>query len=130
MTTLDSTDKIVVKVSPPGLEPVRNRDMLRQSRAQKALAGSPVPVPPVIAEDGGAPPEIPPYFAMEMVPGECVELAFLPPDSPRSPGEPPAGGQCRRQRHFGDPGRRGHGVGQRRNRRLGDCGLHLSIPSR
>jgi aminoglycoside phosphotransferase (APT) family kinase protein len=82
-TTLDGTDKIVVKVSPPGLDPVRNRDMLRQARAQKALAGTGVPVPKVLAEDGGDPPEVPPYFVMEMVPGECIELNFLPPDDPR-----------------------------------------------
>ncbi len=76
---MDGGDKIVVKVSPPGLDPVRNRDMLRQARVHKALEGSPVPVPTVLATDAGDPPDVPPFFVMEFVPGECVELAFLAP---------------------------------------------------
>jgi DNA-binding response OmpR family regulator len=34
----DEPDKVVVKVAPAGLEPVRNRDVLRQARVLRALA--------------------------------------------------------------------------------------------
>jgi aminoglycoside phosphotransferase (APT) family kinase protein len=66
--------KIVVKVAPAGLAPVRNRDMLRQSRVLKALADAPgVAVPRVLFEDAGAPVEVPPLFAMTFVPGSSFE---------------------------------------------------------
>lgn len=66
--------EVVLKAAPPGLEPVRNRDVLRQSRLFRALDGQPgVLVPKSLFEDAGDPPEIPPFFAMNMVPGECVE---------------------------------------------------------
>ena len=32
---------VVLKVSPPGLAPVRNRDVLRQARLQQAVQGGP-----------------------------------------------------------------------------------------
>ncbi|ROO87930.1 aminoglycoside phosphotransferase (APT) family kinase protein [Actinocorallia herbida] len=65
---------VVLKVAPPGLAPVRNRDVLRQSRVMWALHGRPgVRVPRVLFEDAGEPPEIPPFHAMSLVPGECVE---------------------------------------------------------
>src|SRR6202000_1381059 len=42
-TTLRGTGeaerRVVVKVAPPGLEPVRNRDVLRQARVMAALEG-------------------------------------------------------------------------------------------
>ena len=82
-TVVDTGDKVVAKVCPPGLAPTRNRDMLRQARAQRALQGSPVPAPAVLAEDAGAPPEVPPFFVMPLEPGECVELAYLPPEQQR-----------------------------------------------
>ncbi len=66
--------EVVVKSCVPGLEPVRNRDMLRQSRLHKALAGTAVPVPRVLAEDPGQPPEVAPFYVMERVAGECVEV--------------------------------------------------------
>jgi len=75
-------DRIVVKVAPPGLEPVRNRDVLRQARLQRALSrpGGGSPVPPVLFEDAGAPLEVPPFMAMELLPGECVEPALAAPE--------------------------------------------------
>lgn len=59
-TTVDDVP-VVLKVCPPGLEPVRNRDMLRQARAQKALQGTPVRTAQVLAEDAGEPPDVPPF---------------------------------------------------------------------
>jgi aminoglycoside phosphotransferase (APT) family kinase protein len=70
--------EIVLKSGVPGLEPVRNRDMLRQAKVHKALESSKVPVPRVLAEDSGEPPEVPPFFVMERCPGECVEVTLSP----------------------------------------------------
>lgn len=78
--------KVVLKVAPAGLEPVKNRDVLRQARVQRALSGTGVPVPRVLAEDPGRPPEVPPFFIMSFEEGECIEPNSLPPDS-----APPAG---------------------------------------
>ncbi|MFJ8019394.1 phosphotransferase family protein [Streptomyces sp. NPDC096311] len=65
---------LVLKVAPPGLPPVRNRDVLRQARVMRALAGSPgVVVPPVLFEDAGDGVDVPPFLAMGFVPGECAE---------------------------------------------------------
>jgi aminoglycoside phosphotransferase (APT) family kinase protein len=70
---------VVLKVTPPGLAPVRNRDVLRQGRIMQALAGRPgVRVPQVLFHDEGAPPRTPPFVAMELVPGECVEPILVP----------------------------------------------------
>jgi aminoglycoside phosphotransferase (APT) family kinase protein len=77
-TVIGSGQEVVVKSCVPGLEPVRNRDMLRQSRLHKALAGTAVPVPRVLAEDPGAPPEVAPFYVMERVPGDCIEVAMAP----------------------------------------------------
>ncbi len=63
---------VVVKVAPPGVEPVAHRDVLRQSRIIKALAASQVPVPQVLWEDAGSPP----LFVMSHVDGDCVEPLF------------------------------------------------------
>ena len=49
----------------------------------RALAGSPgVRVPTVYFEDDGAPPEVSPFHAMNIVPGECLEpiLSEVPPE--------------------------------------------------
>ena len=65
---------VVLKVAPPGLAPVRNRDVLRQARLQRAVQGGPRPLAPdVLFSDAGQPPEVPPFMAMNLVPGECVE---------------------------------------------------------
>ena len=63
-------EPIVIKLAPPGLEPVRNRDVLRQARVLKALASAPgVRVPAVLFED----PAAPPLFAMDFVAGQSYE---------------------------------------------------------
>jgi aminoglycoside phosphotransferase (APT) family kinase protein len=78
---------VVLKVAPPGLPPVRNRDVLRQARLQKAVQGARRPLAPdVLFSDQGEPPEVPPFMAMNLVPGECVE-PVLSDDAER----PPAG---------------------------------------
>jgi aminoglycoside phosphotransferase (APT) family kinase protein len=67
-------DRIIVKVAPSGLPPVRNRDVLRQARLLRALASVPgVAVPSVLFESPGDPPDVPPFFAMSFVPGEIKE---------------------------------------------------------
>jgi aminoglycoside phosphotransferase (APT) family kinase protein len=74
---------VVVKVAPPGLEPVRNRDVLRQARVMKALHGRHgVRVPEVLAQDGGSPP----FFVMEFVPGDAYEPKWDASAAPPSPG--------------------------------------------
>jgi aminoglycoside phosphotransferase (APT) family kinase protein len=71
--------RVVLKVAPPGLPPVRNRDVLRQGRLMAALYGRPgVPVPPFLFQDAGAPP----FIAMGLVPGECVEPVLAEPRDP------------------------------------------------
>lgn len=71
---------VVLKVAPPGLPPVRNRDVLRQARLQKALqqkareqGGQRTLAPDVLFSDPGDPPDVPPFMAMNLVPGQCVE---------------------------------------------------------
>jgi aminoglycoside phosphotransferase (APT) family kinase protein len=67
---------VVIKVAPPGVEPAAHRDVLRQASIIKALAGTRVPVPEVLWEDGGDPPDAPPLFVMSRVGGESVEPLF------------------------------------------------------
>ncbi len=67
---------VVIKVAPPGVEPVAHRDVLRQARAIKALGATQVPVPEVLWEDRGDPPHVPPMFVMSRVDGDCVEPLF------------------------------------------------------
>jgi len=67
---------VVVKVAPAGLEPVRNRDVLRQARAMKALRAAGVAVPEVLLEDAGAPPDVPPLLVMGFVFGTSLEPLF------------------------------------------------------
>lgn len=72
--TTDADVRVVVKVAPPGLAPVRNRDVLRQARLLAALADAAgVSVPAVLGSDGGAPPEVPPLFVMSFADGESYE---------------------------------------------------------
>jgi aminoglycoside phosphotransferase (APT) family kinase protein len=74
LETPSAQQPVVVKVAPPGLAPVRNRDVLRQARVLRALAGlDGFPVPAVLFEDAGEPPEVPPLFVMELRPGESYE---------------------------------------------------------
>ncbi|OBH03604.1 MULTISPECIES: phosphotransferase family protein [unclassified Mycobacterium] len=67
---------VVIKVAPPGVEPVAHRDVLRQARIMKALAGTRVPVPEVVWQDPGDPPDTPPLFVMSHASGQCVEPLF------------------------------------------------------
>jgi aminoglycoside phosphotransferase (APT) family kinase protein len=63
---------VVVKVAPPGHEPVGHRDVLRQARILRALGPTDVPVPEVLVEDA----ESPPLFVMSLVAGESFEPLF------------------------------------------------------
>ncbi len=73
---------MVVKVAPPGLEPVRNRDVLRQARVMAALDRAPgVSVPEVLVTDDGSPP----FFVMAFVPGEAYEPKWDVRDAPPAP---------------------------------------------
>ncbi len=79
--------RVVIKVAPPGLAPVRNRDVLRQARVLEALANAPgVAIPEVLGTDAGAPLEIPPLFVMTFVAGESYEpcLATTEPVATRA----------------------------------------------
>jgi aminoglycoside phosphotransferase (APT) family kinase protein len=68
--------EVVVKVAPAGVPPVLNRDVLRQARLLRALQGTAVPVPDVLWEDAGDPPEVPPLFVMSFVAGTSLEPLF------------------------------------------------------
>ncbi len=74
--------RVVVKVAPPGLEPVRNRDVLRQARVMAAVHGAPgVLVPEVLVTDDGSPP----FFVMAYVPGEAYEPKWDVMSAPPAP---------------------------------------------
>jgi aminoglycoside phosphotransferase (APT) family kinase protein len=76
---------VVLKVAPPGLPPLRNRDVLRQARLQRAVQGARRPLAPdVLFSDPGDPPDVPPFMAMNLVPGECLE-PVLSDDAERVP---------------------------------------------
>lgn len=84
----DERVRVVVKVAPPGLEPVRNRDVLRQARALTALAEVPdVAVPKVLGSDVGTPPEIPPLFVMSFADGEGYEPRHIALERRPAPNE-------------------------------------------
>jgi aminoglycoside phosphotransferase (APT) family kinase protein len=68
--------RVVVKVAPPGVEPIAHRDVLRQARLIRALGPTAVPVPQVLWEDAGAPPEVPPLFVMSYLGGDSLEPLF------------------------------------------------------
>lgn len=73
--------RVVVKVAPPGLAPVRNRDVLRQASVLTRLAGqADVLVPQVFARDVGQPPDEPPLFVMSFEPGDSAEPLFVAAD--------------------------------------------------
>jgi aminoglycoside phosphotransferase (APT) family kinase protein len=75
--------RVVIKVAPPGLEPVRNRDVLRQGRVMQAVQGAPgVLVPAVLFQDDGSPP----FFVMEFVAGEAYEPKWDVSEAPPAPG--------------------------------------------
>jgi aminoglycoside phosphotransferase (APT) family kinase protein len=74
---------VVIKVAPPGVEPVGHRDVLRQARIIKALGATRVPVPELLWQDPGDPPRTAPLLVMSRVEGDCVEPLFdrCPPTS-------------------------------------------------
>lgn len=67
---------VVVKVAPPGVQPIAHRDVLRQARVIRSLATTPVPVPEVLFDDPGDPPDVPPLFVMSHVDGSTSEPLF------------------------------------------------------
>jgi aminoglycoside phosphotransferase (APT) family kinase protein len=78
----DGDRRLVIKVAPPGLAPVRNRDVLRQARVMRAVHDAPgVRVPAVLLEDGGSPP----FFVMEFVEGEAYEPKWNVSERPPTP---------------------------------------------
>jgi aminoglycoside phosphotransferase (APT) family kinase protein len=114
---------VVAKVAPPGLPPVRHRDVLRQARILRALGPTEVPVPDVLVSDPGDPPEVPPLFVMTMLPGDSIEPLFdpdmagpVPPDGPGPPDGPTmaarlaAAAEVMASLHRLDPGPAGLGL--------------------
>jgi aminoglycoside phosphotransferase (APT) family kinase protein len=79
--------QVVIKVAPAGVAPTKNRDVLRQARLQRALQGTGVPCPLVVAQDEGAPPEVPPFYVMAFADGDCVEPNSLPEEKSLPPEE-------------------------------------------
>ncbi|NGP06745.1 phosphotransferase family protein [Rhodococcus sp. 14C212] len=75
LTLADDTEqRVVAKVAPPGLAPVKNRNVLRQAKIMRSLeARAVIPVPTIYLEDGGEPPGTPPLFLMEHIEGDCWE---------------------------------------------------------
>jgi aminoglycoside phosphotransferase (APT) family kinase protein len=74
--TMGEGARVVVKVAPPGVPPTLNRDVLRQARVLRVLHDTPVPVPEVLAEDPGEPPDVPPLFVMSFIDGGSLEPLF------------------------------------------------------
>ena len=108
-------ERIVLKVAPPGLEPVRNRDVARQARLMRALDGAPgVRVPSIFFEDDGNPPEVSPFHAMNVVAGECLEPILTPPPPDVLPVVPDRGVRRRRDAGRVAPRRPREGRARRR----------------
>jgi aminoglycoside phosphotransferase (APT) family kinase protein len=76
-------EPVVVKTAPPGREPVRNLDVLRQAVLLTRLEGAEaVALPRVLFTDMGAPPEVPPLFGMNYIDGESYEPILDRVDNP------------------------------------------------
>ena len=69
---------VVLRRPPVGTVAATAHDMGREQRVISALAGTPVPVPRVLATSAGGPPVDAPCFVMELVDG-VVPLGELPP---------------------------------------------------
>ena len=67
---------MVVKVAPPGVPPIAHRDVLRQARIIRGLNPTAVPVPELLFEDPGDPPDVPPLFVMSFLDGISCEPLF------------------------------------------------------
>lgn len=61
--------EIVIKAVPKGQRSIGRHDMLKQARIMTALAGTDVPVPPVVAVDETEPA----WFAVDFIHGESLE---------------------------------------------------------
>ncbi|MGW9551874.1 phosphotransferase family protein [Citricoccus zhacaiensis] len=73
---------VVIKIAPPGLAPVRNRDVLRQSRLMAAIgATGALPVPRILMDDDGDPP----LFVMDLAPGQSYEPLLDVAENPPPP---------------------------------------------
>ena len=73
----------VLKLAPPGVEPTRNRDVLRQARLMKLLTEvTRINVPRVLCEDAGTSLDVPPFFMMSFERGECAEPILGPQPLP------------------------------------------------
>lgn len=68
--------RIVIKVAPSGVEPIAHRNVLRQSRIIRALERTDVPVPHILFEETGRPPQVPPLYAMSFLEGTSTEPLF------------------------------------------------------
>jgi aminoglycoside phosphotransferase (APT) family kinase protein len=71
-----ANQRVVVKVAPPGVTPTAHRDVLRQARLIRALSATSVPVPELLYEDSGNPPDVPPLFVMSFLDGISCEPLF------------------------------------------------------
>ena len=79
----DGVKDVVLKLAPPGLEPLGNRDVLRQAWILDRLASlDGFPVPAVLLRDEGDPPGIPPMFAMQRHAGQAYEPLLDLSDTP------------------------------------------------
>jgi aminoglycoside phosphotransferase (APT) family kinase protein len=79
---LGDSRRVALKVAPPGLPAVGNRDVRRQARVLRALQHAPgVRVPEVLLEDAGSPP----FFVMGFVEGQAYEPKKDISPSPPSP---------------------------------------------
>jgi aminoglycoside phosphotransferase (APT) family kinase protein len=68
--------RVAVKIAPPGVAPTAHRDVLRQARIIRALGATPVPVPDLLFEDQGDPPDVPPLYVMSFLDGISCEPLF------------------------------------------------------
>ncbi len=77
---------VVLRRPPVGRVAATAHDMGRERRVIAALAGTPVPVPRVLAASDGGPPVDAPCFVMELVEG-VVPLGDLPPGWAEQPAD-------------------------------------------
>lgn len=74
--------RVVIKLAPPGLPAVRNRDVLRQARVISAVHGAhAVRVPEVLLSEDGDPP----LFVMQFIAGEAYEPRWDVTPAPPGP---------------------------------------------
>ena len=74
--------RVVIKVAPPGLRAVHNRDVLRQARVLRAVHGAGgVRVPEVLLRADGEPP----LFVMQFIAGETYEPRWDVSPAPPTP---------------------------------------------